>query len=143
MHTCRNARYTQRGTSIIEGLVVLAMLALLLAFGIHFQRKYETALSRATDTRAAAWSSAIAGCERNPELQDDLAGLLKRTLPTNPRSATPAWNPLSTGNAPELVVRDLGSEAAVVVPCGERSKLKGAPIDQLQEPLVRRLLGPL
>src|SRR5512133_2478383 len=133
--THRAYRSVQRGTSIIEGLVVLAVLALLLALGIRFFRKYDGAVNRAMEARAAAWGAAIAGCERNPRLRDDFAEVLRRPASIGPRAAVSVWKELTLDGAPELVVRELGSEAAVVVPCNELPKVTGAPMNQLQEPL--------
>lgn len=131
---------SQRGTAVLEGVVVIAMLAALLAVGAFFHRRHVATLALAREARSAAWTSAIAGCSRNLKFSREVAGLITRELPKNPYAVVTGRTPLTVDGDPQLISRAAGASGTVVVPCGEQVHLDGLGIHELEDSLVRTLL---
>ena len=133
----------QRGTAVLEGVVVIGILAALLAAGVFFHRRHVATLTLATQARSAAWTSAIAGCRRNLEFTREVAELVTRELPKNPYAVVTGRTVLTVEGDPRLISRTVGASGAAVVPCSEVVHLEHAGIHGLEESLVRTLLTSL
>lgn len=56
------ARRRSRGAVLVEGAIVIAMLMIMMASALFFHRLYAMKLATMRQSRAAAWSKALPGC---------------------------------------------------------------------------------
>ena len=63
-------RSKQRGTAMMEALMVNIILVLLLAGVVFFQATYSAKIKSVQNTRAYAWTYALHGCNEVPENEE-------------------------------------------------------------------------
>jgi hypothetical protein len=65
------SRARQRGTAMMEALMVNMVLVVLLAGVVFFQATYSAKIKATQNTRAYAWTYALGGCNSNDVPEDD------------------------------------------------------------------------
>jgi len=61
-------RRRSRGAVFVEGIIVVAMLTIMMASALFFHRLYAMKLQTMRESRVAAWSKALPGCNSAVEL---------------------------------------------------------------------------
>jgi hypothetical protein len=142
-------RRGERGTALIQSVVVATALMSLLALGMFVHRRHVQGLTAAHDARLLAFSFALGGCRGRTDFAGMLQGVFRSGLSSRPdqfviRTPVPSTREL-VNRAPfdsaqlgrDLDLPDLAS--AALAPCNEVPQPDGGGISALDAYFGQRL----